>query len=210
MNIRIAMAVSAALIVTSTPAQAKPKKTGTQATELDPTGRGAISGIGIESRDIDAMADMVFRDIMGRQDIMNRDTAPRIILDNSEFRNESSQRINSKLMTDTLRASLNRTAAGKVRFINRQNMARIQEERELKRTGVADTGTTGLTKGVSGADFFLAATMTSLDSRDGKSGIQQRRTQIVFELIDVETGDIVYTSEPYVTLRAAGEDVIYR
>ena len=210
MNIRIALAVSTALILTSAPALAKPKNTGTQATELDPQGRGAISGIGIESRDIDAMADMVFRDIMARDDIMNRETAPRIVVDNSEFSNESTQRINSKLMTDLLRASLNRAAAGKVKFINRQNMARIQEERELKRTGVADTGTTGLTKAVAGADFFLAATMTSLDNRDSKSGIQQRRTQIVFELIDVETGDIVYTSEPYVTLRAAGEDVVYR
>lgn len=210
MHIRTALALCAAVLSISAPAAAGSKKTGTQATELDPGGRGAISGIGIESRDIDAMADMVLRDIMGRDDIMNRETAPRVILDSSEFRNESSQRINSKLMTDTLRATLNRTSAGKVKFINRANMARIQEERELKRTGVADTGTTGLTKAISGADFFLTATMTSLDSRDGKSGIQQRRTQIVFELIDVETGDIPYTSEPYVTFRAAGEDVIYR
>ena len=204
-----ALAATAAIIAIASPVSAKDKKTGTQATELDPNGRGAISGIGIESRDIDGMADMVLRDIMQRPDIMNRPEPPRIIVDHNDFRNESMQRMNAKLVTDTLRSALNRTSAGSVRFINRANMQRIQEERELKRQGQADVGTLG-TGNISGSDYFLTANMVSLDTRDGKTGIQQRRTQITFELIEVETGDIVYTSEPYVTLRAAAEDVVYR
>ena len=209
MHFRTSLIAAAALVAFSSPSYAAPKRSGTQATELDPTGRGAISGIGIESRDIDGMADMVLRDIMQRPDIMNRPEAPRIIVDHNDFRNESVQRMNAKLVTDTLRSALNRASAGKVRFINRANMQRINEERELKREGQTDVGTLG-TNAISGSDYFLTANMLSLESMDTKSGIKQRRSQITFELIEVETGDIVYTSEPYVTLRAAAEDVIYR
>jgi penicillin-binding protein activator len=210
MTFRLTLAASIALAAMPVPAAAANKKTGTQATELDPNGRGAISGIGIESRDIDAMADMVLRDITQRADIMNRPEPPRIIVDHSDFRNESMQRMNAKLVTDALRSSLNRTSAGRVRFINRANMERIMQERELKRDGIADVGTLGTKQGISGSDYFMTANMVSLESRDGKSGIQQRRTQITFELIESETGDIVYTSEPFVTFRAAAEDVVYR
>lgn len=208
---RTGIAVCAALAVLSAPAAAFDKKKGTQAQELDPQGRGAVSGIGIESRDIDAMADMVLRDIMTRPDIMDRPAAPRIILDQSSFTNDSSQRINAKLITDTLRSALNRASAGRVRFVNRERTLLLDQERELKEQGTADVGTLGKQQAISGSDYVLIATMVSLDSRDGgRSGIQQRRTQITFELVEVETQDIVYTSEPYITFRAASEDVVYR
>ncbi len=211
MLFRAGLAACAALVIVSAPVAAFNKKKGTQAQELDPQGRGAVSGIGIESRDIDAMADMVLRDIMTRPDIMDRPAAPRIILDQSSFTNDSSQRINAKLITDTLRSTLNRAAAGRVRFVNRERSLLLANERELKEQGTADVGTLGKQEAISGSDYVLIATMVSLDSRDGGgSGIQQRRTQITFELVEVETQDIVYTSEPYITFRAASEDVVYR
>lgn len=178
--------------------------------ELDPHGRGAISGVGIESRDIDAMSDQVLRELMSRPDLVSAEKPPRVVVDSEMFRNESSQRIDRNMITDSLRASLNRAAAGRIRFISRESMAIIMRERELKRTGVADTGTTGLTQGVAGVDFQMIGRMTSLDSRDARSGLIQRRTQVLFELVDLETGELRYTSQPYVILRAAGDDIVYR
>jgi penicillin-binding protein activator len=210
MHLRLALAVTAAVITLSSPTMAKDKKTGTQATELDPNSRGAISGIGIESRDIDAMADMVLRDLMLRSDIVGREKPPRIVLNSEEFRNQSSQRIDRDMLTDMLRVSLSRAAQGRIRFLNREAMAIVMRERELKRTGVADTGTAGMTQGVAGGDYQLFGRMTSLDTRDGKTGIVQRRTQVIFELLDLETAEIIYTSEPYVILRAGADDVVYR
>jgi hypothetical protein len=40
--------------------------------------------------------------------------------------------------------------------------------------------------------------------------MQQRGMQVFFELIDLETTETVYISEPYVILRAQSDDVVYR
>lgn len=192
------------------PSSAQRNVHGTQAMDLDPTSRGAISGVGIESRDIDMMADQVVRELMSRPDLVATSAPPRVVVDSEKFYNDSSQRIDRDMITDALRASLNRSAAGRIRFVSRESMDIVMRERELKRTGVADVGTRGLTRGVSGVDYQLIGKMTSLDTRDGRTGIVQRRTQIVFELVDLETGDLPWTSQPYIILRAAGDDVVYR
>lgn len=205
-----AMCAAAVCLVPATSAMARSKKGGTQAMELDPSGRGALSGIGIESRDIDMMADQVVRELMSRPDFIASAEPPRIVVDSAAFHNDSSQRIDRNMITDALRASLNRAAAGRIRFISRETMQFIMQERELKRTGIADVGTRGMTAGVAGLDFRLVGRMTSLDNRDGRSGMTQRRTQVVFEMVDLETGEIPWTGQPYVILRASGDDVVYR
>lgn len=203
---------AAACLAASGPVLAKSKNEGTQAMELDPNGRGAISGIGIESRDIDSISDRIVRDLIARPDIVTAGRPPRVVVDSEKFRNDSTQRIDRNMITDALRASLNRAAAGRIRFISRESMDIIQRERELKRQGQADVGTRfiGVNQGFAGVDFQMIGKMTSLDNRDSKTGIMQRRTQIIFELVDLETGEIPWTSEPYVILRAAGDDVVYR
>lgn len=203
------LSIVAATLALATPAFAA-RKGGTQAMELDPNGRGAISGIGIESRDIDAMSDQVVRELMSRADIVGSPQPPRVVVDSEGFRNDSSQRIDRNMITDALRASLNRAAAGRIRFISRESMALIMRERELKRTGIADVGTRGMTQAIAGLDFQLIGKMTSLDTRDGRSGLMQRRTQIIFELVDTESGELPWTSQPYIILRASGDDVVYR
>lgn len=210
MKLRCIMAVGLSLIVFNSEADAGSNKKGTQAMDLDPQSRGAFSGVGIESRDIDGMSDQVVRELMSRADIVSSTTPPRIVVDSEKFINNSSQRIDRDMITSALRASLNRAAAGRIRFISRESMDIIMRERELKRTGVADVGTRGMTAGVAGLDYTLIGKMTSLDTRDGKSGLIQRRTQIVFELVDMETGELPWTGQPYIILRAAGDDVIYR
>jgi curli biogenesis system outer membrane secretion channel CsgG len=201
--------VAAACACLTAPA-ASAQRRGTQAVEQDPTGRGAISGIGIESRDIDMMADQMVRDLLSRPDIVGTPVPPRIVIDSEKFYNDSSQRIDRDMLTGALRASLSRAAAGRLRFVSRESMDIVMRERELKRTGVADGGTRGMTQGVSGVDYQLIGKISSLDSSDPKSGIVQRRTQVVFELVDLETGDLPWTGQPYVILRSAGVGVVYR
>lgn len=191
-------------------AEAKKNNNGMQATELDPTSRGIITGIGIESRDIDAMADMVVRDLMTRPDLVGTGTPPRIVVDSEKFINQSSQRIDRDMITDSLRSSLSRAAAGRMRFLSRESMDIVLRERELKRSGQVDVGTRGMTRAVAGSDYKLIGRMTSLDQRNLQTGRDQRRTQILFEIVDLESGELVWTSQPYVILRAAGDDVVYR
>jgi len=208
MNIRLVLAVAA---LASLPVfQLEAGSRGTQAMDLDPTGRGAIGGIGIESRDIDAMADQVVREIMSRADIVGSAQPPRVVVDGEKISNNSSQRIDRLMIADALRASLNRAAAGRIRFISRESMDIVMRERALKDAGQVDVGTRGRTRAVAGLDFTLIGRLTSLDSRDSKSGLMQRRTQAVFELVDMETGEIPWSGQPYIILRAAGDDVVYR
>lgn len=184
-------------------------KRGHGAVDLDPTVKGPVSGIGVESHDVVTMADRMVRDMLGNEVLANRKVPPRVILDSAYFTNESLQRINKNLITDRLRVGLNRASQGRMTFIARQNAAMIEEERALKREGVTDVGTTGLTRAQFGADFRLTGNIASADSRDNRTGTMQRFTQITFELVDLESGAIVW-SNGYDIARAATDDVVYR
>lgn len=179
------------------------------AVDLDPTQKGPVSGLGIEAHDISAMADRMVRDMLGNATLAGRAKAPRIIIDSAYFTNESSQRINKNLITDRLRVQLNRASQGRMTFIARQNAAMIEEERALKREGVTDVGTTGMTRAVAGADYRLTGNIASTEARDPRTGQMQRYTQIVFEMVDLESGMIEW-SNSYDIERAATDDVIYR
>jgi hypothetical protein len=94
-------------------------------------------------------------------------------------------------------------------FIAREFADMVEKERELKRQGVTDTGTTGLTRAQAGADFRLGGRIVSVDSAQPRTGMIQRYNQITFEMIDLESGIIVWSGQ-YEFERAAADDVIYR
>ncbi len=201
-----ALAVCALSFAASVPAEAQKRG---KSNDLDAGMAGPVQGVGIESRDLLAMSDQMVRDILATPDIAARTVAPRIIVDSKYFTNESSQRINQNLITDRLRTSLNRASDGRMVFIARQNAAMIEEERALKREGATDSGTTGLTRAQFGADFRLTGNIASQDARNARTGQVQRFTQITFELVDLESGAIVW-SNSYDVARAATDDITYR
>lgn len=186
------------------------QKKGQGAVDIDPQNRGLVSGTGIEMRDIIGMSDRIVRDLLQRQDIVGTPVPPRVILEGSRIRNQSSQRIDTDLFSDQLRAQMIRAAAGKMRFLSRENIQDVMEERELKRQGQTDVGTRGMTKAVAGTDYRLVGRITSQDSRNNTTGMTQRAIQVIFELIDMETTETVYISEPFVVVRASRDDVVYR
>jgi hypothetical protein len=191
-------------------APAAAQKKGQGAVDIDPQNRGLVAGTGIEMRDIIGMSDRIVRDLLQRQDIVGTPVPPRVILEGSRIRNQSSQRIDTDLFSDQLRAQLIRAAAGKLRFLSRENIQDVMEERELKRQGQTDVGTRGMTKAVAGTDYRLVGRITSQDSRNNTTGMTQRAIQVIFELIDMETTETVYISEPFVVVRASRDDVVYR
>jgi hypothetical protein len=168
-----------------------------------------VSGVGIGGKDIMAMTDLMARDLLATPTIAGRSVAPRIIVDSAYFVNESSQPINKNLITDRLRVGLNRASQGRMAFVGRENAAMVEQERELKRSGTTDVGTTGLTRAQAGVDFRLTGRINSLDSRSTQTGVIQRYNQISFEMVDLESGIIVW-SGIYEFERAAADDVVYR
>ena len=179
--------------------------------DVDPNRKGPVSGVGIEGRDINAMVDEMIRDMASDPDVMKPGlaTRPRIVIDAQCFENESSQAINKSNITDRLEVLLRRAAKGQFQFVSQQNAAAVQKQRDLKRSGTTDIGTKGLTKAQSGIDFQLCGKIASLDSRNVRTGMIQRKTQIFFRLLDSETAEVVW-SNLYDIERAAADDVIYR
>lgn len=186
-----------------------PYKAGQPAVDIAPGRSGPVSGVGIGGKDIMAMTDLMARDLLATPTIAGRSVAPRIIVDAAYFVNESSQPINKNLITDRLRVGLNRASQGRMAFVGRENAGMVEQERELKRSGTTDVGTTGLTRAQAGVDFRLTGRINALDSRSNKTGVIQRYNQITFEMVDLESGIIVW-SGIYEFERAAADDVVYR
>lgn len=183
--------------------------TGVASMDVDSSRKGPVSGVGVEGQDILAMTDQMMRDMLAEQIFADTGKRPRVIIDSEYFVNESSQAINKNIITQRLMVNLNRAAKQRMQFVNRQNTAMVERERQLKRGGATDVGTTGLTKAQMGADYRLSGKINSLDSRNVKTGMVQRYTQISFEMTDLETAEIVWAGI-YEFSRAAADDVIYR
>lgn len=175
----------------------------------DPGTRGVVSGIGIESQDIQSMTDQMMRDILAQSNLFAGAVAPRVIIDARHFRNESASRLNVSSITNRLRVFLNRASKGRMVFVGRQYIDVVQRERDLKRDGKVDVGTTGLMRKTLGADFRLVGTITSLDKRSSRTGLMSRYSQITFEILDLESGAISW-SGIYEFEKTAADDVLYR
>lgn len=186
-----------------------PNAGGVSAVDVDPSRKGPVSGVGLEGHDIVAMTDQMMRDMLQEPLLANNPKRSRVIIDSAYFVNESSQAINKNIITQRLLVNLNRAAKSRMLFINRQNAAMVEQERELKRSGTVGVGTTGLTKAPEGADYRLSGKILSQDSRNTKTGLVQRYSQISFEMTDLESGEIVWTGI-YEFTRAGADDVVYR
>jgi len=182
---------------------------GTPTSYTDPGSVGPVRGVGIESQDIVGMTDQMMRDMLTEPRLANAAVPPHVIIDAEYLRNESSSRLNTNSITDRLRVSLNRASQGRMQFVGRQYADMVQAERNIKRAGVVDGATLSAAKAQKGGDYRLGGRITSLDARDPRNGMIQRYNQIVFEMVDLETAEIVW-SGIYEFSKAAQDDIIYR
>lgn len=171
--------------------------------------QGEVAGIGVESQDIYSMTDKMMRDMLATAALAGRSVAPRVIVDDSNFVNESSSIINKKLITERLMINLNRASSGRMVFLERQAAAMVEKERTLKRQGVLSHGTMGSAAAPAGADFSMTGRIMSLSSTSPTTGKMSRYHQISFKMVDLETGIVVWTGM-YEFKKTAQDDVIYR
>ena len=210
MKISMRGLLGAVLAVAGVAACAPTQNTAGVAVREIPQGeRGPVAGVGIEGSDIMAMTDRMMRNMLQSPVLAGAGVPPQVIVDGEYFVNESAQRINKNTIADRLRVNLNRTANGRMIFVARHNAAMVEQERTLKRDGKVDVGTTGLTRAAAGADYRLSGRISSVDAVNVGSGMTQRYNQIIFEMVDLERGTIVW-SNIYEFTRAAADDVVYR
>ena len=168
-----------------------------------------VQGTGVESQDIVAMTDKMARDMLSNPILAGKPTPPRVVVDSEYFKNESSTRINKNMITDRLRMNLNRAAASRMAFINRENLDMINAERKMKRDGQVDKGTLKAVSKPAGADYRLVGRISSLNAVDVNTNAQSSYHQIMFEMVDLEVGTIVW-SGMYEFKKSTQDDVIYR
>ncbi|GAB3459036.1 penicillin-binding protein activator LpoB [Massilia terrae] len=178
-------------------------------TYQDVSSVGKVAGVGVESQDIVTVSDVMVRDLLADPEVMKMPRVPRIIIDAEYLKNDSTQRLNKNLIVDRLRINLQRASRGKLSFLSRESAAMVNAERELKREGVTDAGTTGLTKAQAGADYRLIGHISTLDSRSTSTGTVERYTQLSFELIDLETGVSLWANQ-YEMKKGGLDDAVYR
>ena len=85
----------------------------------------------------------------------------------------------------------------------------VDGERDMKRDGHLDAGTLTPVKAQMGADYRLRGRITSAEQIQPQYGMIQRYNQVTFEMIDLETSEIVWTGM-YNFARAGADDVVYR
>jgi PBP1b-binding outer membrane lipoprotein LpoB len=185
-----------------------PNEGGMRTVQYDPSMPGPIQGVGIEGQDIVVMASQMTQDLLATPPIATRPGA-HVIVDAAYFHNESAQRINPNIFTDNLRVNLQKAAAGRIRFVSRESFDMVDAERDMKRDGVLDQGTLTPVKAQMGADYRLRGRITSTEQIQPQYGVIQRYNQVTFEMIDLETSEIVWTGM-YNFARAGADDVIYR
>lgn len=204
-RISLSLAIVGALALHAGVAQAQARGT----VYRDTQSPGQVRGIGTESQDILSMSDQMMRDMLTIPALMNAATPPRVIIDATYFRNESSEIIDKALITDRIRVSLNRAASGRVMFIGREYADMVQMERELKDEGTVDTATTGRTRAMAGADYRMVGRIGTRDAIDTSTGVTSRYSQYTFELVDLEYGAIIW-SNIYEFLKENQDHVVYR
>lgn len=170
---------------------------------------GKLSGVGIESQDIVNMTDKMVRKMLANPILAGKTPAPRVIVDAEYFRNEGSSRLNKNSITDRIRIGLNEAANGRMVFLGRHYSDMYEKERALKRKGAVDAGTVKTRKVTLGADYRLGGRITTLDTVHAKQGITSRYHQIIFEMVNLESGEIVWGGM-YEFKKSGQQDIIYR
>ncbi len=181
----------------------------------DPSTPGSVGGVGIESQDIRSMTDKMIRDMLGTTALAQQNTPPRVIIDSEYFTNEGSTRINKKIITNKLRVGLQRAAGTRMVFVQRHYKDIVDKERSLKRDTTSsgspkvDAGTLEHVKSTLGGDYRLGGSISTLDAVNSTTGVMSRSHYIVFEMIDLETGQIIWSGE-YEFKKEGTDDVVYR
>ncbi len=166
---------------------------------------GSPGSIGMESQDIVSMTDEIMRDMLANP-IINRQEKPAVIVMDAEyFTNDSSQRMNKRLIVDRLRNELFRAANGRLRFISREQQQMVDEEQAKRTTGQVD-GSPRITFPT--ADYRLSGRFQDLRGGDVQ-GNRDSYMQVLFEMIDLNSGELVY-SGMHEFKKSAYESIIYQ
>jgi PBP1b-binding outer membrane lipoprotein LpoB len=178
---------------------------GVGVTEMKADEKGFVTGTGIESQDIVAVADAMSRSLLGIDRIANATTAPRVAVE--PVINETRFPINKDIFLTRMMTQLTAKSGGKVVFLARERMEALKRERDLKRAGEVTASSDPNVQEFKGADYFLTGKLQGLPTRTSKGTSDY--VLYTFQLIDVRTGELVWADNHEIK-RQGLEDAVYR
>jgi PBP1b-binding outer membrane lipoprotein LpoB len=178
---------------------------GVPVTQMNADERGFVAGTGVESQDLVAVTDKMSRSILGVPEIARAQATPRIVL--NPVMNETRFPINKDIFLTRIRTQLNSKAAGKVRFLAREQMAALEAERNAKRQGQFTASSDPNVQEFKGADYFLTGKLQGMSTRT--SAGTSDYVLYSFQLIDARTSEIIWEDSAEIKKQGL-EDAAYR
>jgi len=198
-------ALGAVVLLTGCASYGVKNSSGRGAQEINASDHGFVSGTGIESQDIIAVADKMARGIVGVPQIANAAKAPSIVM--LPVQNDTRFAINKDIFLQEIMSLVNEQAAGKMRFLARDRMADIEKERQLKREGQLTTTSDVSANQFKGADYLLTGKLTGQTTRT--SAGTSDYILYTFELIDPNTTEVIWSSSHRIK-KQGQDDAVYR
>lgn len=169
---------------------------------VDPDEVSKVEGTGLEARDLRAVADEMTKQLLGSPAIAQFQGVPRIAI--LPVENRTRFLIDQDILGTLISDQVINGAVGKIAVVNRDLMAQIQKERQMKRDGQVDSqGFAAL----AGVDLFLEGELRALSASDTRS--QTDYVVVRFQLTSAETG-IVSWSNSWEVKKEGGWSVLYQ
>ena len=178
---------------------------GVPVTQMTADEQGFVTGTGIESQDIVTVADKMARGILGVPEIANAKSPPRVVL--LPVKNETRFPINKDIFLDEIQALLNEKALGKVRFLARERMVELEQERALKQSGHVTSSTDPTLTQFKGADFMLTGKLVGQSTKTAAGTSDY--VLYSFTLIDPNTSEVIWQGSHRIKKQGL-EDATYR
>jgi hypothetical protein len=178
---------------------------GVPVTQMRGDERGFVAGTGVESQDLVTVADKMARSILNIPEISRAQTPPRIVV--LPVVNETRFPIAKDIFVDKVRIELNKNSQGRVRFLARDAMPTLEQEREAKRSGTVTAASDPRVQEFKGADYFLKGKLQGMSTRT--SAGTSDYVLYSFQLVDARTSEIVWEDASDIKKQGL-EDAAYR
>ena len=178
---------------------------GPSVTELRPGERGFVAGLGVESQDLVTISEKMARGILGAEPIANAKGKPVVVLE--PINNGTRFPIDQDIFLTRIRVALSGNAQGKIQFVAREHIEKLEAERDRKLAGQVTGGEKIKGNQFKGADFILTGSFKAISSR-GNAGASDY-ILYTFQLINPDNSDIVW--EGFHEIKKQGkDDITYR
>jgi hypothetical protein len=179
---------------------------GVPVTQMNADEQGFVAGTGIESQDIVTVADRMARGILTVPEVASFSKGtPRVVC--LPVKNETRFPINKDIFLEEIMANLNEKAGGRVRFLARDRMQELEQERQLKQSGQVTSNTDPNVVRFKGADFMLTGKLIGQTTKTAAGTSDY--VLYSFTLIDPDTSDVLWQGSHRIKKQGL-EDAVYR